>query len=246
MSYVLTQPELTTAEMALRLGLAGVLGAAVGFERERRERAAGLRTHMLVSIGAAAITIMSAYGFADYFAHLHVPDGIAPTPRDPGRVAAQIVSGIGFLGGGVILRSGLNVKGLTTAASIWAMGAIGMAAGSGMYTLAWLTTVAILLALIVFRYVNIVVHDRYHHDSIRLSVRVTSDAILDSVMSHVEEESVTVSSMTVESAGMDTEDELVIFDATLRPGITGLSITQAIARMKGVSEVHVRNIRDEA
>jgi putative Mg2+ transporter-C (MgtC) family protein len=110
-------------ELLGRLLLAAVLGGAIGAERELNDQAAGLRTHMLLTIGACLFTLVSAYGF-----------GGGPG-TDPSRLAAQIVTGIGFLGGGAIVRHGLTVKGLTTAASIWATASVGVAVGAGNYVL---------------------------------------------------------------------------------------------------------------
>jgi putative Mg2+ transporter-C (MgtC) family protein len=114
---------LTDLELLGRLLLAAVLGGAIGAERELNDQAAGLRTHMLLTIGACLFTLISAYGFGG---------GIG---TDPSRLAAQIVTGIGFLGGGAIVRHGLTVKGLTTAASIWATASVGVAIGAGSYVL---------------------------------------------------------------------------------------------------------------
>jgi putative Mg2+ transporter-C (MgtC) family protein len=113
----------TDLELLGRLLLAAVLGGAIGAERELNDQAAGLRTHMLLTIGACLFTLVSAYGFGS---------GIG---TDPSRLAAQIVTGIGFLGGGAIVRHGLTVKGLTTAASIWATASVGVAIGAGSYIL---------------------------------------------------------------------------------------------------------------
>ncbi len=107
----------------LRVAVAGALGGAIGLERELDEKAAGLRTHMLVSIGSALFTLVGAYGFA----------GFSSGSVDPSRIAAQIVTGIGFLGAGVIFRQGFTVRGLTTAASLWLVAAVGMAAGAGYW-----------------------------------------------------------------------------------------------------------------
>src|SRR6476661_5847628 len=104
-----------------RLAIAAGLGAAVGIEREVREREAGIRTHLLVALGACLFTIVGAYGF-------HSFSGVDPT-----RIAAQVVTGIGFLGAGTIIREGISVRGLTTAASLWIVAAIGMASGAGYY-----------------------------------------------------------------------------------------------------------------
>jgi putative Mg2+ transporter-C (MgtC) family protein len=135
-------PSLSWGEVLARLALAAVLGAAIGFERELREREAGLRTHLLVCLGSALFTIVSAYGF-----HEFLTSGGAVVRTDPTRIAAQIVTGIGFLGAGAIIRQGISVRGLTTAATLWVAAAIGMAAGAGYYSGAVLGTVLTLAAL---------------------------------------------------------------------------------------------------
>jgi putative Mg2+ transporter-C (MgtC) family protein len=127
-------------EITIRLVLAAVLGSLIGFERERLLWAAGIRTHMLVSVGACLLMIVSAYGFEHALDMPHVI-------LDPSRIAAQVVSGIGFLGAGAILLKGEVVRGLTTAASIWAVAAIGLAAGGGLYYAATVSTAIILLIL---------------------------------------------------------------------------------------------------
>jgi putative Mg2+ transporter-C (MgtC) family protein len=135
-------PSLSWGEVLARLALAAVLGAAIGFERELREREAGLRTHLLVCLGAALFTIVSAYGF-----HEFLTSGGAVVRTDPTRIAAQIVTGIGFLGAGAIIRQGISVRGLTTAATLWVAAAIGMATGAGYYSGAVIGTVLTLVAL---------------------------------------------------------------------------------------------------
>jgi len=138
---LLSADAITISEWQLlgRLATAAGLGAAVGLERELRDREAGLRTHLAVSLGSALFTIVSAYGFAEF---------VAPgSPVDPTRIAAQIVTGIGFLGAGAIIRSGLSVRGLTTAASLWIVAAVGMAAGAGYYWAAVIGTAITVFAL---------------------------------------------------------------------------------------------------
>jgi len=121
-------------EMILRLLLAAALGAIIGYQRERVGKAAGLRTHILICVGAALFTIASLYGFG--------------ATADPARVAAGIVAGIGFLGAGAIIRTGEGiVAGLTTAATIWAVAGIGLAAGAGLYLASAVTTALILIVL---------------------------------------------------------------------------------------------------
>ena len=135
-------PELHFGEIVLRVILAGVFGGAIGAEREIREREAGLRTHMLVAAGSGLFTVLSAYGFAGVAGDI---PGTAPI--DPTRIAAQIVSGIGFLGAGAILKDGVVIRGLTTAASLWATSAVGMAAGAGEYVIGIVATATILVSL---------------------------------------------------------------------------------------------------
>lgn len=127
-------------ELIFRLILAALLGSVIGFERERLNWAAGLRTHMLVCVGASLIMLVSIFGFADIL-------GQKDVSLDPSRVAAQVVSGIGFLGAGSILLRGEVVRGLTTAASLWSVAGVGLATGGGMYVAAVGATVIILIIL---------------------------------------------------------------------------------------------------
>jgi putative Mg2+ transporter-C (MgtC) family protein len=129
-------------DLSVRLIVAAALGLAVGFEREIHGHPAGLRTHMLVASGSALFTVLSAYGFSGVSGS--VPNS---APIDPTRIAAQIVSGIGFLGAGAILKDGIVIRGLTTAASLWATSAVGMAAGAGEYIIAAVATATILVSL---------------------------------------------------------------------------------------------------
>jgi putative Mg2+ transporter-C (MgtC) family protein len=129
-------------DVVLRLVMAAIVGGIIGVDRERARKPAGIRTLMLVSIGSALFTVISIYGFGD--------------PADPSRLAAGIVVGIGFLGAGVILHSEKGVMGLTTAAAVWAVAAIGVAFGCGLYLIAVATAVLILVALRL--------RTKHHHD----------------------------------------------------------------------------------
>ena len=140
--------ELSSGELVLRLALTILLCGLIGLERESRDQVAGLRTHMLVGLGAALFTLVSAYGFEAFDSPGPGGTGVRV---DPTRIAAQIVSGIGFLGAGAIIREGFNVRGVTTAAALWIVAAIGMAAGAGYYAGAVVTTALALAALVVFR-----------------------------------------------------------------------------------------------
>lgn len=132
--------QIDQIEMVVRLLMAAFLGSVIGFERERLSWAAGLRTHMLVAVGSALVMMVSAFGFDDALGRPHVE-------LDPSRMAAQVVSGIGFLGAGAILLRGEVIRGLTTAASLWTVAAIGLAVGGGLYLAAAAATIIILLIL---------------------------------------------------------------------------------------------------
>lgn len=131
------------AEYLLRILLAGVCGGIIGYERTNRGKGAGIRTHIIVAIASSLMMIISKYGFSD------LAFG-ADFKLDPSRVASQIVSGVGFLGAGMIFIQKQSVKGLTTAAGIWATSGIGMAVGSGMYSIGILASMVILMVQVIF------------------------------------------------------------------------------------------------
>ena len=133
-------------DFMLRLLVAGILGAIIGLDREYRAKEAGYRTHFLVSLGSALIMIVSQYGFQEIIKENSVT-------LDPSRVAAQVVSGIGFIGAGTIILQKQSVRGLTTAAGIWATAGIGLAVGAGMYAIGIATTVLTLIGLELLSYI---------------------------------------------------------------------------------------------
>jgi putative Mg2+ transporter-C (MgtC) family protein len=155
---------ISPGEMVLRLVLATAAGGAVGMERERLERGAGLRTHSLVCMGACLFMIVSANGFHEVVGH-------SGFDLDPSRVAAQVVSGIGFLGAGTIIFRRDNVKGITTAASIWVVAAIGLAMGGGLY---FTTLGALLLALFILAVLK-PVEERFFQSHRRRAVTLLVD-----------------------------------------------------------------------
>src|SRR5215831_9126805 len=135
--------DASDVQMAGRLCLAGLLGGLVGLEREIHSQPAGLRTHMIVSLGSCLVMLVSLQ-----------MGTLSPGRSDPARIAAQVVAGVGFLGAGAIIRSGLSVRGLTTAACLWTVAAIGLAVGCGYWRAAVVTTVLTLIATVVFQKVE--------------------------------------------------------------------------------------------
>ena len=142
-------PDPSTADVLLRLLAAAALGGVIGFERELRDHEAGFRTHLLVSLGACVFTLVSAYAWSDW--RFSTSEGLV---FDPTRIAAQIVTGIGFLGAGAIIVRGISVRGLTTAATLWVCAAIGMATGTGYWAAALVTTGLVLVSLGPLRVVS--------------------------------------------------------------------------------------------
>jgi putative Mg2+ transporter-C (MgtC) family protein len=169
-----------------------VLCGAIGLERETRDQPAGVRTHVLVGMGAAVFTLISAYGFAGFER--------AGAPIDPTRIAAQVVTGVGFLGAGAIIHQGLAVRGLTTAAAVWISAAIGMAAGIGFYSLALAGSALVLIALLVFRHIRVALLHRLRTDRFVLEVEVEPERLCD-VLDAVAEHHAVLDSLDCEHEG---------------------------------------------
>jgi putative Mg2+ transporter-C (MgtC) family protein len=178
-----TIPSLGWDDNLARLTLAAVLGGAIGFERELRDREAGLRTHLLVCLGSALFTIVSAYGFRDF-----LTGGDQVIRADPTRIAAQIVTGIGFLGAGAIIRQGLTVRGLTTAATLWVAAAIGIACGAGYYSGAVIGTVVTLIALWPLRIAAYQVFERLRPEERSIVVDLRQDTNASQLLDVLERE----------------------------------------------------------
>ena len=188
-------PELSWADVLVRLLVAGILGGAIGAEREIREHDAGLRTHTLVAVGSTRFTTGSAYALTDF--GWSCRSGIT---YDPTRIAAQIVTGIGFLGAGAIIRQGLSVRGLTTAASLWVVAAIGMASGAGYYSGALITTVVVLVSLWPVRIAARRIFERIRPGELRLEVELRANESPSVLLESLETRGVAVRAFEVEDA----------------------------------------------
>jgi putative Mg2+ transporter-C (MgtC) family protein len=213
--------SLSWDEALLRIALAGVLGGSIGLERELREREAGLRTHLLVAVGAALFTIAGAYGFDS-------------ANVDPTRVAAQIVTGIGFLGAGAIIRQGFSVRGLTTAATLWVVGAVGLAAGAGYYSGAVITTAVVLIALWPLRVAAYNMLRRFRPDAGRLLVELPAGTPPGGVIDEVVRTGVRISSITV---GQDGDRRRLELDVALPQSLTAPHLVARVADVPDVADV---------
>lgn len=215
------------------LGLAFVLCALIGLERQFRQKAAGFRTHVLVGTGAAAFTLVSAFGFSTVLGEEVV--------LDPSRIAAQIVSGIGFLGAGVIFTRRDAVRGLTTAATIWVAAAVGMAAGAGMVSLAIGATAAHMFALFVL---GPLVARMPNRDSGRI-VRVTyndGEGVLRHVLATATEHG---HSTFILSTRRFDDNDLVQLDARFKGKPPLQDLISLIHQIAGVRSVELRSDDDD-
>jgi putative Mg2+ transporter-C (MgtC) family protein len=219
-------PELSWIEVILRVGLAAVLGGAIGLERELRDREAGLRTHLLVSVGAALFTMVSAYAWTDW--RFSTEEGLV---FDPTRIAAQVVTGIGFLGAGAIIRQGFSVKGLTTAATLWVVAAIGMAAGVGYYEAALVTTALVLVSLWPLRIAAYRLSARTRPEEGRLAVDLPAGASAVSVLEAVERAGADVSSLEFAEQGDQRRVDLLV---RLGSGRTAAELIDALTQAENV------------
>jgi putative Mg2+ transporter-C (MgtC) family protein len=219
-------PDLSSAEILLRVGLAALLGGAIGFERELREREAGLRTHLLVSVGAALFTMVSAYAWTDW--RFSTEEGLV---FDPTRIAAQIVTGIGFLGAGAIIRQGFSIRGLTTAATLWVVAAIGMATGAGYYAAAVITTVLVLVSLWPLRLLAFRVSGRFRPEEGRLAIELPAGASAVSVLEAVEDAGADVRSLEFEEEG---DTRRVDMRVRIEGGRSAAALLDALTRAQDV------------
>jgi putative Mg2+ transporter-C (MgtC) family protein len=222
-------PSLTWGQILLRLAVAAALGGAIGLERELREREAGFRTHMLVSVGSALFTLVSAYGFHDFLVK-----GGAEVRTDPTRIAAQIVTGIGFLGAGAIIRQGFSVRGLTTAATLWVVAAIGLSSGAGYYWAAVLTTAIALILLEPLRIASHLFTSRFRPETNRLLAQLPVGASPGGLVTGVERLGGRLLSLEV---SQEADRRTVVLDVALPPHADAPRIIADLAELDDVLEI---------
>ena len=214
-----TAPELwVQVEYLVRIFVAACLGLLIGSERKNRNKSAGIRTHVIVALGAALIMVVSKYGFMDV------------EKADAARVAAQVVSGIGFLGAGVIFRTGTSVKGLTTAAGIWATAGVGLALGAGMYVVGISSALLVLLIQFVMHRVAYFA-DVASGGLIRMTL-VKREGIVQSMEDYLQREKLSVISVKINKT---KKDEVKLEFDVVFP--TGYKKTKLLARLVEMDDV---------
>lgn len=238
MADAASMPDLSHAEIILRLLLALGLCGLIGIERETRGHVAGMRTHVLVGTGAALFTLVSAYGFAEFYPYLTGRGG--GTVMDPTRIAAQIVTGVGFLGAGAIIRQGFTVRGLTTAAALWIVAAVGMAAGAGYYFAAIVTTAGVLLALIGLRKARPAISSALRSDIYYLDLTLSKGPQLHLALGVLARNEISVDSISSEREGdkQDVRLELRVVD---RKSLE--AAVQELAELDGVDQAVLQSPR---
>ena len=213
--------------MVLRMIIAAVLGGIVGIERGSGDRPAGFRTHSLVCVGSALFMLVSLYGIDDF--------QITPNPeyrRDSARIAAQVVSGIGFLGAGTILHEGLTIRGLTTAASLWIVSAIGLAVGSGMYLLSVVATAITMITLVTFHSWEKHFAGRNERRFIRVTIKNRPGAITD-ITGYLAGKGIKVKTLNVKT---DTKENKLVLELYLKveKSIDSMDIIRGLQCIQGV------------
>ncbi|HEY4066785.1 MAG TPA: MgtC/SapB family protein [Burkholderiaceae bacterium] len=223
---------LSNVELLSRLALAAVLGSVIGIERERLQWTAGLRTHMLVCVGSALIMLVSLFGFGDVLGQDHVV-------LDPSRVAAQVVSGIGFLGAGAILFRQDKIRGLTTAASLWTVAAVGLAVGGGLYTAAVGGTAIIFGILAGLKPLERRYWSTRGGSEIALTVdrEAASLAMLESVLTTA---GIAVRTVSIQPGDAAEEDDIVIGVHRPTPEAV-LAVMERLKQAKGVRSAAIRH-----
>lgn len=190
---------LSWSEILIRLSLASLFGALIGLERQRKDWAAGMRTHMMVCVGSCLIMIVSTFGFSDILGTDHVV-------LDPSRIAAQVISGIGFIGAGTILllKQG-TIRGLTTASGLWTVAAIGLATGSGLYFAAGATTVIALIILWALQPLEQAYSQKFKQKTLRIVTRlnVNNTVILKNLLDKTD--------LKIHTFTLDRDDEESVF-----------------------------------
>ena len=216
--------------LILRIVSAALLGGIIGLEREYRAKEAGFRTHFLVAMGSALFMVVSQYGFE------HILATQPNVSLDPSRIASQVVSGIGFIGAGTIIFQKQVIRGLTTAAGLWATAAIGLACGASMYVIAVASTIMVLACLETLNYTM----KRFGNRNINLTFTASDKKLIEDFLNHLEKEKIAISSYEINTEKSDTKTCYnVNMDITIKRAKANSYILSLTSHFEGVT---VKNI----
>ena len=221
-------PDLSFGHLLLRIVLAGLLGGLIGVEREFADQPAGFRTHILVSFGAALFTLAGAYGVEAFV-------GVKGVSFDPTRIAAQVVTGIGFLGAGAILRQGISVRGLTTAASLWVTASVGVAAGLGYYAGAITVGVATVAVLYALKQIERIVFPRLRRGRVRFRLELSRELRLSDLSERVEATRTRIVGLKIETG--EEGDRHLVGLLQLPSDLSPERLAEELASIPGVTSV---------
>ena len=229
---IINEPNITTETVAFRMLLSLLVGAIVGIEREYHKQPAGLRTHILISMGSTLIMLLSIYipqTFQQY------------QPADPSRIAAQVVSGIGFLGAGAIMKFGFNVKGLTTAASIWVIAAIGLAIGAGMFWATAIATGILLFALILLDFFEKWIFPAKFIKQLRVYSSEGFDLKTDPILGLLKKHKVNVRTIDIDQS-FDEKRTSLYFVIQINEKVKINQLSEEIGEIDGVQKIKLHQI----
>jgi len=216
-------------EIIIRLILATILGGLIGIERESLRRAAGLRTHILVCAGSTLVMLLSLFVFHSYRTY---------TNMDPARLGAQVISGIGFLGAGTIIRDGNTIKGLTTAASLWAVACIGLALGVGFYMGAIATTLIVLIVLKIFSKFEVYIPDKRNTMNLKLVINNVPGQ-LGRVAEALGHENLSILNITLEMEDAESCRAALFLKLRINSNENRGNIVTLLSKIEGVFQVAV-------
>lgn len=214
--------------MSFRIILSLILSGLIGFEREVNRHSAGFRTHILVGVSATLLMLMSLYGFQDY-----ILENQEIVRFDPARIPSYVVSGIGFLGAGTIIVTGMTVKGLTTAASIWAVAGLGLVVGIGMYDIAILTTVIILLSLIFLNRFEQFISRRKHITHVKIVIKNIHG--IEDILNKCNQHDLLIKNMDIKSD--ENEQTVLETDIVVGKGINTSNFIISLTKLDDVISV---------
>ena len=223
-------------EIAGRLLFAAFLGGIVGWERERDNHPAGFRTHILVGMGSALFGLISIYGFAPF--NLQRIDGMLQRASDPARLAANIIPGIGFLGAGTIFRHGSSISGLTTAASLWVMAAIGLAVGTGQFWMAGMATVFTLVSLEFLNRLERLGFRRRIH-VLRVTVQGSAEKIKE-ISSIIVRHGGAIRNLKIGESDLSSQKIILVFTFKARRNVNFTELYDDISNVSGVQKLKAR------